>query len=204
MVLLTIGFGLYPEPAIRTRAWPDGGASRQINLLPPCVDTEKFNPRHRDPNYWVSRRIREPHHLLYCGRVSAEKNLNVVAHSFRRLCRSRRDVALVIAGDGPQPAALQKQLSGLPAYFLGRMDDSQLAPLYANSDLLLFPSKTDTLGQVVMEAQAAGLPVLVGKEGGPSEIMDDGLTGLVLPPDDAGAWTAAIEDLCATSPAACE
>lgn len=171
-----------------------------LKLLPPCVDTETFNPRHRDPNYWVGRRIREPHHLLYCGRVSAEKNLKVLADSFRELCRSRRDVALVIAGDGPQLQSLQKQLSGLPAHFLGRLDDSQLAPLYANSDLLLFPSRTDTLGQVVMEAQASGLPVLVGSEGGPSEIMDHGLTGLVLPPDDAGAWTAAIMDLLTDEP----
>lgn len=171
-----------------------------VNLLPPCVDTEKFNPRHRDPNYWVGRRIRETHHLLYCGRVSAEKNLNILADSFRQLCQSRRDVALVIAGDGPQLPALQKQLSGLPAYFLGRLDDAALAPLYANSDLLLFPSKTDTLGQVVMEAQASGLPVLVGNEGGPSEIMDHGLTGLVLPPNTASAWTAAITDLLKDEP----
>jgi glycosyltransferase involved in cell wall biosynthesis len=177
-----------------------GIAQGSVNLLPPCVDTETFNPRHRDPNYWVGRRIREPHHLLYCGRVSAEKNLTVLAEAFKRLCTRRRDVALVIAGDGPQLPALKKQLSGLPAHLLGRLDDSELAPLYANSDLLLFPSRTDTLGQVVMEAQASGLPVLVGNEGGPSEIMDDGLTGLVLPPNNAGAWRAAIEDLLADNP----
>jgi glycosyltransferase involved in cell wall biosynthesis/predicted metal-dependent phosphoesterase TrpH len=171
-----------------------------VHLLPPCVDTETFNPRRRDPNYWVSRRIRQPHHLLYCGRVSAEKNVNVMADAFRRLCQTRRDVALVIAGDGPQLPALQNRLNGFAAHFLGRLDDSQLAPLYANSDLLLFPSRTDTLGQVVMEAQACGLPVLVGNEGGPSEIMDHGLTGLVLPPNDPGAWTRAIEELLGDEP----
>ncbi|HEY2586769.1 MAG TPA: glycosyltransferase [Tepidisphaeraceae bacterium] len=177
-----------------------GLAQDRLNVLPPCVDTETFSPRHRDPNYWHDRRIREPYHLLYCGRVSAEKNLGVLAESFKALCKTRRDVALVIAGDGPQQAALQKQLAGLPAYFLGRLDDAELAPLYANSDLLLFPSRTDTLGQVVMEAQACGLPVLVGDEGGPREVMDDGVTGLILPATDARAWTAAVEGLLNDEP----
>jgi glycosyltransferase involved in cell wall biosynthesis len=172
-----------------------GIASERLMMLPPCVDGEMFNPRHRDPHYWHDRRINEPYRLLYCGRVSAEKNLGVLADAFRQLCRTRRDVALIIAGDGPQMPALQKQLADLPAHFLGRLHDAQLAPLYANSDLLLFPSRTDTLGQVVLEAQASGLPVLVCDEGGPSEVMDDGLTGLVLPATDTSAWTAAIQDL---------
>jgi glycosyltransferase involved in cell wall biosynthesis len=95
---------------------------------------------------------------------------------------------------------LQKELHDLPAYFLGRQNDAQLSKLYANSDLLLFPSRTDTLGQVVLEAQASGLPVLVSDEGGPKEIVDDGLTGLVLPAADPAVWTRAIEELLADEP----
>jgi glycosyltransferase involved in cell wall biosynthesis len=172
-----------------------GIVRERLALLPPCVDSETFSPRHRDPNYWHDRRMNEPYHLLYCGRVSTEKNLGVLADSFRQLCKTRPDVALVVAGDGPQMPALQKQLADLPAYFLGRLKDTELAPLYANSDLLLFPSRTDTLGQVVLEAQSSGLPVLVSDEGGPNEVMDDGLTGMVLPATDASAWTTAIDDL---------
>lgn len=177
-----------------------GIAPERIALIPPCVDTETFSPSHRDPNYWHDRRIEHAHHLLYCGRVSAEKNLGVMAESFKRLCGARKDVALVIAGDGPQTSWLRKQLNGFPAYFLGCQDDAQLAPLYANSDLLLFPSRTDTLGQVVLEAQASGLPVLVSREGGPQEMMDEGLTGLALPSNDAAVWTAAIEELLRDEP----
>ena len=172
-----------------------GIAREQTTLLPPCVDTETFNPRHRDPHYWHDRGIHEPLHLLYAGRVSAEKNLTLLGDSFREICRTRRDVALVIAGDGPQMNALKKQLKGTPAYFLGRLGDGELAPLYANSDLLLFPSRTDTLGQVVLEAQASGLPVVVSNEGGPREVMDDGLTGVVLPATDPAVWTAAVNAL---------
>ena len=82
---------------------------------------------------------------------------------------------------------MKAALAGLPAYFLGYRNDGQLAPLYAGSDLFVFPSRTDTLGQVVMEAQACGLPAIVSNEGGPKEIVADGVTGLVLPGNDAGA-----------------
>ena len=177
-----------------------GIAAGRLMMLPPCVDTETFSPKHRDPHYWHDRGIRGSHHLLYCGRVSAEKNLGVLAETFKQICAARRDVALVVAGDGPQLQWLKQQLKGLPAHFLGRQDDRQLAPLYANSDLLLFPSRTDTLGQVVLESQASGLPVLVSDEGGPSEMMDDALTGLVLPATDANAWATAVISLLDDAP----
>jgi glycosyltransferase involved in cell wall biosynthesis len=172
------------------------GLSRQkLMMLPPCVDNETFNPRHKDPHFWHDRKIGGQYHLLYAGRISAEKNLGMLADSFRELCKTRNDVTLVFAGDGPQLESLQGQMRDLPAHFLGRQNDAQLGSLYANSDLLLFPSRTDTLGQVVLEAQASGLPVLVCDEGGPSEVMDDGLTGVVLPATDASAWTRAVNDL---------
>ncbi|HEX4795344.1 MAG TPA: glycosyltransferase [Humisphaera sp.] len=176
------------------------GIDAALQTLPPCVDTDTFTSNHRDPNYWSDRRIPGARHLLYCGRVSAEKNLRVLADSFRKLCTKRHDATLVIAGDGPYVPALQKQLTGLPAHFLGRLEDHQLSPLYANSDLLLFPSRTDTLGQVVLEAQACGLPVIVSNEGGPQEMMADGITGLVLPATDADAWANQINLLLADEP----
>jgi len=86
-----------------------------------------------------------------------------------------------------------KELAGLPAQFLGQPSDAGLASLYASSDLFLFPSRTSTLGQVIIEAQASGLPVLVGDEGGPKEVMDDEVTGYVVPATDASAWAAKID-----------
>ena len=171
-----------------------------LRMVPPCVDGRRFRPQRRDVNLWNDLRVREPYRLLYCGRVSPETNLAMLAKVFRRMCGRGCNVALVIAGDGPYMATLQGQLKGLPAYFLGKQEDERLAALYASSDLLLFPSKTDTLGQVVLEAQAAGLPVLVSDQGGPAEIMDDGLTGLILPADDVSAWADAIDGLLRDEP----
>jgi glycosyltransferase involved in cell wall biosynthesis len=172
----------------------------RLSTTPPGVDTEKFNPRHRDVNVWAARNVGQPHRLLYAGRVSLEKNLPFLADAFRRLCRTRDDVALVIAGDGPFRKQMAGELKGLPVHFLGWQNDAQLAELYASSDLLVFPSNTDTLGQVVLEAQASGLPVLVSDQGGPREVTDDGITGRVIPTDDPAAWAAAIDELLTDTP----
>jgi len=95
---------------------------------------------------------------------------------------------------------MKKALEGLPVYFLGYQNDQSLPGLYASSDLFVFPSKTDTLGQVVIESQAAGLPVLVSDCGGPQEVMDDGITGLVLPAENPQVWTDAIDGLLNDEP----
>jgi glycosyltransferase involved in cell wall biosynthesis len=167
----------------------------RLSLIRPSVDTAKFNPAQADHFIWEALGIRQRYRLLYAGRVSIEKNLPMLAEVFRTLCQTRNDVALVIAGDGPYRATMQSELGELPAYFLGMQHDRELTRLYASSDLLLFPSRTDTLGQAVLEAQASGLVALVGDEGGPQELIDDGITGLVLPAADPGAWVRAIESL---------
>jgi glycosyltransferase involved in cell wall biosynthesis len=159
----------------------------------PGVDMEKFNPDRRDVNLWARLGVDKQHKLLYAGRVSVEKNLPFLVESFRQLCRRRNDVALVIAGDGPYRAQMEKALAGLPVRFLGFQNDQDLATIYASSDVLVFPSKTDTLGQVVIEAQASGLPVLVSDQGGPKELMDDQITGRVVPAESPEVWCDAMD-----------
>jgi glycosyltransferase involved in cell wall biosynthesis len=124
-----------------------------------------------------------------------EKNVDLLADAFERVCQRRRDVALVLAGVGPHMAALKQRLSGLPAHFAGAVADDDLAALYASSDLLVFPSTTDTLGQVILEAQASGLPALVSTLGGPRELVEHETTGLVLPATDPAVWASAIQSL---------
>lgn len=171
-----------------------------LRTIQPGINTEKFNPVHRDVNVLSEHGITRPRKLLYCGRVSVEKNLPLLADAFKRLCDLRDDTALVVAGDGPYLAKMKQELEGRPAYFLGYQNDQQLGPLYASCDLFVFPSRTDTLGQVVMEAQASGLPALVSDTGGPKEMVDDGLTGLVLPAVEPSVWTDAINGLLEDEP----
>lgn len=167
----------------------------RTHLIPPGIDLNRFSPAHRSTALFDRLRVTQPLKLLYCGRVSIEKNLPMLAEIFRNLAARRSDVALIVGGDGPYLQEMKESLRGLPAYFAGVLDDASLAPLYAGSDLFVFPSRTDTLGQVVMEAQASGLPAVVGNEGGPKEIVEHSVTGLVLPDTDTNAWCSAIEDL---------
>ena len=85
----------------------------------------------------------------------------------------------------------------MPAHFLGVLGDADLAACYATADVFAFPSRTDTLGQAVMEAQACGLPAVVGPDGGPKETVADGRTGRVVPATDPAAWADALDALLA-------
>jgi glycosyltransferase involved in cell wall biosynthesis len=172
-----------------------GIESSRIGLVQAAINSEKFAPGTKADSLWRSYGIEKPLRLLYVGRVSVEKNLPMLVEVFKKLCSIRRDVGLIVVGDGPYREQMRRELSTLPAQFLGVRGDSELVQLYQNADLLVFPSRTDTLGQVVMEAQACGLPVLVSDEGGPREIVDDGLSGRVLGGNDAAAWVAAIDQL---------
>ncbi len=185
----------------------------RIHALRPGTNTQTFHPRHRDASIWsalADRRGPEPDSLklLYVGRVSIEKNLPLLAAAWHEAAaqlasihrHSAPPAELIIVGDGPYLAAMRAALAGTPARFLGFRRGTELSRLYASSDLFLFPSATDTLGQSVLEAQASGLPTLVSDIGGPREIIRPDHTGLVLPAHDLRAWVRAIVALATSHP----
>ncbi|MFN9930930.1 MAG: glycosyltransferase, partial [bacterium] len=102
---------------------------------------------------------------------------------------------LLVVGEGPYLPTRRRVLAGpgvgASAVFLGFRHGVELARLYRGADLFLFPSCTDTLGQVVMEAQASGLPVVVTPVGGPREVIVEGRTGVVVPASEQ-AWVEAV------------
>ena len=93
------------------------------------------------------------------------------------------NVTLVIVGDGPYLTEMQETLRGTPCIFTGYLDGDELAGVYASCDLFVFPSTTDTFGNVVLEAQASGIPVVVTNAGGPRENVLPGETGIVVAAD---------------------
>ncbi len=171
----------------------------RLHVVGRGVDTGKFHPDRRDAKLraaWGRHSIK----LLYAGRLSREKNLETLARAFARLCRTRPDVSLVLVGDGPYRAELQRMLDGLPVHFTGVLSGEVLWRTFASCDLFAFPSKTDTFGRVVLEAQASGLPVVVSSDGGPKDAMVDGRTGVVVP-DITGERLAGALDRLTDSPA---
>lgn len=120
--------------------------------------------------------------VLYAGRQSEEKGVGLLCDAF--LAARERDprLHLLLAGGGPEEHVLRERL-GEHATFLGWLSGDALADAYANADLFLFASQTDTFGQVLLEAQASGLPVVAVAEGGPCSIVADDVSGLLRPAD---------------------
>lgn len=179
-----------------------GLREKSIVSLMPGFDTEMFNPGYADQTIWRGLGARPASvKVLYVGRVSVEKNMPRLEQVWAKVhaeCRARGlDAELVVVGDGPYRERMQRGLRGQGALFLGFRHGAELSSIYASSDLFVFPSTTDTLGQVVMESQGSGLPVIVTDEGGPKEVVIDGQTGFVLPNDDLEGWTRRIVELIA-------
>lgn len=169
--------------------------------LVPGFDSRTFHPRFADPAVWDRHPAIDPESVkvLYVGRVSVEKSLpfltGVWKQARRRLEECGVRAELIVIGDGPYRERMASELRGQGAHFLGFRRGRELSELYASSDLFVFPSVTDTLGQVVMESQGSGLPVIVSDQGGPKEVVEDGRTGFVLPATSPQAWVERIVEL---------
>jgi len=176
-----------------------GVTERKILTIPAGVDRETFRPEKRDVSVWSGLARADSVKALYAGRVSVEKNTPLLEQAWkivRRRCEDRGlEAELIVVGDGPDRARLERSLAPFGARFLGYRHGEELSALYASADFFVFPSVTDTLGQVVLEAQASGLPALVSTAGGPREIVADGETGFALPASDPGRWVDAMIDL---------
>ena len=133
--------------------------------------------------------------LLYAGRVSREKSLDLLSEAFRTLVDEGVDLTLAIIGDGPYREEMESGLKGYPVVFTGYLSGIDLVRGYASADLFVFPSATDTFGNVVLEAQASGLSVVVSDQGGPHELMLPGKTGLVFRAGDRNSLIEAIRTL---------
>ncbi len=169
---------MVPSASTRKQLIEKGLVADKVRPLPRWVDTEFFTPIKRDPYLWTRQGLFGRVKFLYTGRVSREKNLELLSQAFRAMIDAGLDGDLIIVGDGPYRQEMQEQMKGYPAIFTGFLTGEDLCIAYASSDVFVFPSTTDTFGNVVLEAQASGLPVIVSDEGGPKELMKDGVTGL--------------------------
>jgi len=177
-----------------------GMDAAKLARLRPGFDNQAFHTRYRDPEVWDRLgSSRETFKVIFCGRISVEKGLELITGLWRQVVRRCAaqgvEAELILVGDGPYREIMSAALRGQRVNFLGFRYGDELSTIYASCDLFAFPSTTDTLGQVVMEAQGSGLPVLVTDQGGPKEVVTDGVTGHVLPADDREAWISAIVGL---------
>ena len=165
----------------------------KLRITPRGVDLKNFHPSKRNGYLDSHHQLKDGLKLLYVGRVSKEKNLPLLARTFKSLSRQRSDLKLIVVGDGPYSGEMQQELHDTAAVFTGYLTGEDLAAVYASCDLFLFPSTTDTFGNVVLEAQASGLPVIVSDVGGPQENVIQGETGVIVPATEESLGRAVLE-----------
>jgi len=185
-----------------TRAYADiladmGFEREQLAVLPRGVDLVDFNPSFRQEGFWQTHGLgKAAFTFVYVGRVSSEKNIEVLLDAHRLLMEKGLDIALAVVGDGPERERLQEKYATVGKLaFTGYLHGKELASAYASADALTFPSTSDTFGNVVLEAHASGIPAVVSDKGGPQEIVQAHGSGLVTDASSAAAFAEAMRTL---------
>jgi glycosyltransferase involved in cell wall biosynthesis len=148
---------------------------KRLYLWQRGVDTELFHPQHAS---WEMRSRLSQNHpdhplLLYVGRLSAEKEIEQIKAILEAIPEAR----LALVGDGPHRQVLKKHFADTNTHFVGYLTGYELAAAFASADAFIFPSRTETLGLVLLEAMAAGCPVVAARSGGIPDIVTDGING---------------------------
>lgn len=185
---------LSPSPASDAALATLGLAESRLGRWDRGVDLSRFDPARRDPELLLGTDA-DRISVLYAGRLTKEKGADLLADAFLRARERDPRLHLCLAGGGPEEPLLRERL-GEHATFLGWLEGDELATAYASADVFLFASRTDTFGQVLLEAQASGLAVVAVAEGGPCSIVEDGRTGM-LRPAEVDALATAVCDLAA-------
>ncbi|MFO7171402.1 MAG: glycosyltransferase family 4 protein [Bacillota bacterium] len=162
------------------------GVEVPVEVIPTGVDVQKFSSGRRG---WLRKRLGlgpEVPVALYAGRLGREKNLDLLLDAFRLVEERCPDCRLALAGDGPLRPHLEARVADLGlggrVHFLGAVPPEAMADCYAGADLFVFASTTETQGLVILEAMAAGLPVVAVAGPGVEDVVTSGSDGLLVPP----------------------
>ncbi|HHH19227.1 MAG TPA: glycosyltransferase family 1 protein [Campylobacterales bacterium] len=167
-----------------------------VFTLPAGIDIHRYSPSYRDPHYWEQYGI-DPNatKALYVGRVSTEKNIAFLLEVWKQHHDPTRNAWLILVGSGSFYHK-REEYETYNIKFLGHKDKEELATIYPSSDFFVFPSNSDTLGQVVIEAMASGLPILVSDQGGPQTLISNTTpNGYILEQNKAERWWNTIEGM---------
>ena len=178
---------LSPSPAADAALAEIGVRAARVARWDRGVDSGRFDPALRD-----ATSLPGAVSVLYAGRITREKGIEMLAEAFLRARARDPRLHLVLAGGGPEQDLIRERV-GDGASFLGWLEGERLARAYASADVLLFPSRTDTFGQVILEAQASGLAVVAVAAGGPLSLIEHRVDGLLCAPDACALADALVE-----------
>ncbi|SFJ98136.1 Glycosyltransferase involved in cell wall bisynthesis [Halobacillus dabanensis] len=157
------------------------------------VAIDHYHPHHKNEQMRNRLSGGKPENklLVFVGRLAPEKEI----HKIRPLLEQRDDISLAFVGDGPVKQELEETFKGTNTVFTGLLHGEELAQAFSSSDALIFPSVTETLGLVILEAMASGLPVIAAKSGPTMEQVEDGKTGLLFENENTDSMIEAIQRL---------
>jgi glycosyltransferase involved in cell wall biosynthesis len=164
----------------------DGIPAGRVHVIPPGYDPALFAAAAADPFPGLPRP-----RVAYLGRLAPQKDVGTLLEAFARL---PADAQLLVVGDGPDRPALQRRAQpfGSRVHFTGFVPHAQVPAILRHVDLLVLPSLYEDLSSALIEAMAAGLPVVATRVGGTADLVDDGVNGLLVAPGDPAALAAAI------------
>lgn len=167
----------------------------RVSVVSRGVDTQRFDPAHRSAALRESWGVGPRTLVMLCvGRIAPEKNLALLHQAWQAVRSRGLDVKLVMVGDGPARAELERQWAG--AHFAGLRRDEDLARHYASADLFVFPSLTETYGNVVPEAMASGLALVAFDHAAAAELVQHGVNGFKLPCDQPASF---VDTVCSAA-----
>lgn len=187
---------VYVPTYAMTEVLREQGITSAFRLWPRGVNMDRFSPTRRS-TYWRHVHGIDDDEVVvaFVSRLVREKGLDVYADVIERLERQDVPHRSLVVGDGPARDDLEARLPN--TVFTGFLEGNDLARAYASSDIFLFPSDTETFGNVTLEAMASGLPTICADAAGSRDLVDDGTTGRLCPPGDAAAFVEATCELIA-------
>ncbi|XP_047090106.1 sulfoquinovosyl transferase SQD2-like [Lolium rigidum] len=175
-------------------------SASRVRLWNKGVDSESFHPKFRSHvmRAKLSGGESEKPLVIHVGRFGREKNLDFL----KRVMEKLPGVRIAFVGDGPYRAELEKMFAGLPAVFTGMLQGEELSQAYASGDVFVMPSESETLGQVVLESMASGVPVVAARAGGIPDIIPkdkEGKTSFLFTPGDLDECVRKIQQLLSSN-----
>jgi glycosyltransferase involved in cell wall biosynthesis len=181
-------------PSLETKKLLENQGIKNVGLWGRGIDFEKFRPLDNKDSIKKEYGIENKIVLLYVGRVSQEKNIDILIESYRKLKNEYQEkIALVVTGGGPRLEELTNNNPDI--LFTGYLKDKALTDIYSCADIFSFPSSTETLGNVVLEAMASGLPVVGPSAGGLKDNIIDGYNGILSVPNELESFYKGIKAL---------